>query len=271
MLYESIHMKISITGSSFKQMKTGNWDIAYKPYDWGNWGPITFLTNSTADEHNLSPFYISDMGFLSNNFILFQRGDTIVVIEYEESVIAEYPVFVNTSEYQYSDFIGINYNYSQNNYPRRGIHVVAVEIDSSGNRNLVYKFKPLNGPWEEKSLVKENCECRNPSLQKFWFTPGLIFEDSTSNGFRPFSVYDWEVEKDFEPIPDLLSGNVSDFKVDIPSIITFNPSPHIELEFFPHSYFVDSDSSLKIRLNKLESGDVVGDTLIKCNIQTKVD
>jgi hypothetical protein len=259
-LYEDFNHNIA-----FQTNENGNWDIAFIPYSSGSWGSTILLTNSSADEFNLSPFYISDIGFPSNNFILFQRGDTLVVLEYDETVIAEYPVFVNTAQYQYSEYIGINYNYSQSNYPRRGIHIVAVETDSSGNRNLVYKYKPFTGTWEEKSFIKENCECRNPSLQKFLYTPSLIFEDSTSSGFRPVSVYDWEVEKNFEPIPDLLSGNISDFNVDAPSIITFNPSPDIELEFFPHAYLVDSDSSLKIRLNKLESGHIVGDTLIEVN------
>jgi hypothetical protein len=249
-------------GIAFQTNENGNWDIAFRSYDYGDWGPITFLTNSPEDEFNLSPFYVSDAGFPSNNFVLFQRSDTIIVIEYSESVIAEYPVFVNTSEYQYSNYIGIYYSYSPNNYPRLGIHVVAVEIDSLGRRNLVYNYKPLNGQWEGKSIIKENCECSNPSLQYYWYSAALIFEDSTSSGFRPFSVYDWEVEKDFQLIPDLLSGNIADFKIDVPDIITSGPSPSLELEYFPHSYFVKDGDDLKIRLNKLESGDVVGDTLI---------
>jgi hypothetical protein len=248
-------------GIAFQTNQNGNWDIAYIPYSTGNWGPTIFLTNSFEDEINLSPFYMSDPGFPSNNFLLFQRADTIIVLEYNESIISEYPVFVNTSQYQYLDYIGIYYSYSPNNFPRSGIHVVAVEIDSLGNRSLVYKYKPLSGQWEEKSIIKENCDCRNPSLQRFYYPPGLIFEDSTSNGFRPYSVYDWEIEKDFELIPDLLSGNVSDFKVDVPDIIT-SPLPDIELEYFPHSYFIKNEEDLKIRLNKLELGDVVGDTLI---------
>jgi hypothetical protein len=255
-------------GIVFQTNENGNFDIAYIPYSTGNWGPTIFLTNSSQDEINLSTFYISDPGFISNNFILFQRSDTVIVLEYDESLVDEYPVFVNSTQYQYSDYIGIYYNYSPNNYPRTGIHVVAIEIDSLGIRNLVYKYKPLNGQWEEKSYIKENCECRNPSLQRFYFTPGLIFEDSTSGGFRPFSVYDWEVEKDFQLIPDLLSGNVSNFKIDLPDIITSNPSPDIELEYFPHSYFIKNGDDLKIRLNKLEYGDVVGDTLITVNYST---
>ena len=100
-------------------------------------------------------------------------------------------------------------------------------------------------PGRKKVLLKKIVNVRNPSLQRFYYTPGLIFEDSTSIGFKPFSVYDWEFEKDIEPIPDLLSGNVSHFKVDIPDIITSNPSPDIELEYFPHSYFVKNERRLK--------------------------
>jgi len=253
-------------GIVFQTNENGNWDIAYRPYDYGGWGPINFLTNSAADESNLSPFYANEPYYPMNNYILFQRADTIIVLEYNESFSEEYPVFVNTPQYQYSDYIGIYYNNSPNNYPREGIHVIAVETDSSGNRSLVYKYRPLNGQWEEKSFIKENCKGNNPSLQYYWYSAALIFEDSTSNGFRPFAVYDWDYEKDIEPIPDLLSGNINNFKVDRPDLITSGPSPNLELEFLPHSYFVKNGDDLKIRLNKMESGDIVGDTLI--DVQT---
>ncbi len=101
-----------------------------------------------------------------------------------------------------------------------------------------------NGKKKVSSKIIVNEEIR--SLQRFYYPPGLIFEDSTSSGFRPFSVYDWEVEKDFELIPDLLSGNVSDFKVDVPDIIT-SPLSDIELEYFPHSYFVSNEEDFKIK------------------------
>ncbi len=249
-------------GIVFQTNENGNRDIAYRPYDWGNWGPITFLTNSTTDEFNLSPFYANEPFYPMNNYVLFQRSDTIFALEYDESLISEEPVFVNTPQYQYSDYIGIYCFNAPNIYPRAGIHIIAVETDSSGNQDLVYKYKPLNGQWEEKNFIKENCECRNPSLQFYSFIPYLLFEDSTSDGIRPFSVYDWDYEKDIQPVPDLLSGNISDFKVDRPDLITLNPSPDIELEFFPHSYFVKNGEGLKIRLNKMESGVIVGDTLI---------
>ena len=248
-------------GIAYQTNENGNWDIAFRPFENGNWGETKFLTNTPEDEINLSPFYEWEAYGPLVNLILFQRLDTIFVLEYNESVISEYPVLVNSSQYYYTDFIGI---YCDNffNYPRKGIHVIAVENDMLGNKSLVYKYKPFNGQWEEKSFIKENCECKNPSLQFLAFTPHLIFEDSTSDGFRPFSVYDWDYEKDIQPIPDLLSGNISDFKVDRPDLITLNPSPYRELEYVPHSYFVKYEDDLKIRLNKWGTGALVGDTLI---------
>jgi len=250
----------------FQTNENGNWDIAFIPYENGNWGQITFLTNSPEDEFNLSPFYANEPFYPMINYVLFQRSDTIYALEYDESVITEYPVFINTPQYHYSDYIGIYCFNAPNVYPRAGIHIIAVETDSSENEDLVYKYKPLNGQWEEKSFIKENCNCSNPSLQFYSFLPYLLFEDSTSDGIRPFSVYDWDYEKNIQPVPDLLSGNISDFKVDRLDLITLNSSPDIELEYFPHSYFVKDEDNLKIRLNKLESGDVVGDTLI--DVQT---
>ena len=185
----------------FQTNENGNWDIAFIPYENGNWGQITFLTNSPQDEFNLSPFYANEPFYPMINYVLFQRSDTIYALEYDESVITEYPVFINTPQYHYSDYIGIYCFNAPNVYPRAGIHIIAVETDSSGNQDLVYKYKPLNGQWEEKSFIKENCECRNPSLQFLLFTQHLIFEDSTSDGFRPFSVYDWDYEKNIQPVP----------------------------------------------------------------------
>jgi hypothetical protein len=249
----------------FQTNENGNWDIAFIPYENGNWGQITFLTNSPEDEFNLSPFYANEPFYPMINYVLFQRSDTIYALEYDESVITEYPVFINTPQYYYSDYIGIYCFNAPNVYPRAGIHIIAVETDSSGNQDLVYKYKPLNGQWEEKSFIKENCNCSKPSLQFYSFLPYLLFEDSTSDGIRPFSVYDWDYEKNIQPVPDLLSGNISDFKVDRPDLITLNSSPDIELEYFPHSYFVKDEDNLKIRLNKMESGFIVGDTLIDLN------
>jgi hypothetical protein len=249
-------------GIAYQTNENGNWDIEFIPFDSGNWGTNTLLTNTQEDEINLSPFYANEQFNPMNNYVLFQRSDTIFVLEYNESMLEEYPVFVNTSQYHYSDYIGIYCHNGPNNFPRSGIHVVAVEIDSSGKRNLVYKYKSLIGQWEEKSFIKENCECKNPSLQFLEYSPYLIFEDSTSIGFRPFSVYDWEYERDIDTIPGLLSGNISNLNVDRPDLITLNPSPKIELEFFPHSYFINDGNELKIRLNALELGAVVGDTTI---------
>jgi hypothetical protein len=255
-------------GIVFQTNENGNWDIAYRPYENGNWGPITFLTNSTADEYNLSPFYANEPYYPMDNYILFQRSDTIIVLEYSDSFIAEYPVFVNSPQYQYSDYIGIFCFNAPNNYPRMGIHVIAVESDSSGNQSLVYKYKLLNGSWENKNIIKENCKCSNPILQFYEFSPYLIFEDPTSYGVRPFKVFDWDYEKDIDTIPNLVTGDISDFKVDRPDLITLNHSNNFELEYFPHSYFVKNGEDFKIRLNKLESGDIVGDTLIAVHHNT---
>ena len=119
-------------GIAFQTNEHGNWDIAFRPYVTGSWGPTIFLTSSSMDETNLSPFYTNDRFNPMNNYVLFQRSDTIFVLEYDESVISEEPVFVNTNQHQYSDFIGIYCFNAPNYYPRVGIHVIAVETDSAG-------------------------------------------------------------------------------------------------------------------------------------------
>jgi hypothetical protein len=105
-------------GIAYQTNENGNWDIAFRPFEGGNWGPVTFLTNSPEDEINLSPFYEWDAYGPQINYILSQRLDTIFVLEYDESVIAEEPVFVNTSQYHYTDFIGVYCFNAPNLYPK---------------------------------------------------------------------------------------------------------------------------------------------------------
>ncbi|MCW8809363.1 MAG: T9SS type A sorting domain-containing protein [Ignavibacteriaceae bacterium] len=246
----------------YQTNENGNWDIVYKLYNNGAWDSTIYLENSSADETNLSPFYSSDFGFPNDNFILFERSDTIIVLEYTNSIKTEYPVLVNSSQYNYSDYVGVYYYNTVGYYPRPGIHVIAVETDSSGKKNLISKYKPVSGGWDIKNIIKENCKCRNPELQFYSYIPHLTFEDSTSSGIRPFAVYDWEYEKEIDSIPDLLNGNISNFKVNRPDIITSNPFNPVEIEYLPHSYFLKNEDGLQIRLNKQELGSVVGDTLI---------
>ena len=70
------------------------------------------------------------------------------------------------------------------------------------------------------------------------------------------------LRKGLDSFPGLLNGNIFNFTVDRPDLITLNPSPNVELEYFPHCYFINEGNNLKIRLNALELGAVVGDTLI---------
>jgi hypothetical protein len=249
-------------GIVFQTNENGNWDVAYRPYENGNWGPITFLANSISEEYNLSPFYANEPYFPMNNYILFQRSDTVIVLEYAESLITEYPVFVNTPQYQYSDYIGVYYNNFSGNYPRMGIHVIAVETDSSGKKNLISKYKPLNGVWDIKNIIKEDCNCSHPIFQFYEFMPYLIFEDSTESGIRPFIVSDWEYLKDIDTIPYLPDGDITNFRIDRPDMITSKFSGSDQLEYYPHSYFLKNEDGFMLRVNRQELGSFVEDTLI---------
>jgi hypothetical protein len=248
-------------GIVFQTNENGNWDIAYRRFDYG-WDAVVFLTNSVEDEFNLSRFYLNEPGFPGNSFVLYERADTIIVLEYNITTKTEYPVLNNTTQYQYSDYIGVRYSGFSGNYPRPGIHVIAVETDSTGNKNLISKYKPENGEWESKNIIIENCECSNPTLQNYDFIPYLIFDDSTSSGIRQFKVYDWEMEKNIEEIQIQATGDVRNFRIDRPHIITELPNGTSELGPFPYSYFVVDSLGLKIRLNKEQTGTNTTDTLI---------
>jgi hypothetical protein len=249
----------------YQTIENGNWDIAYKLYNNGAWDSTIYLENSPADETNLSPFYTSDWGFPNDNFILFERSDTIIVLEYTSTMKTEFPVLVNSSQNHYSDYIGVYYYNAVGNYPRPGIHVIAVETDSLGNKNLISRYKPLNGNWDNKNNIRENCECRNLTFQFYEFMPYLIFEDSTEKGIRPFIISDWEYLKDIDTIPYLPSGDITNFRIDRPDMITSKVSGSDQIDYFPHSYFIKNENEFRIRLNKQELGDFVEDTLINVN------
>jgi hypothetical protein len=245
----------------YQTNENGNWDIAYKLYNNGGWDSTIYLENSSADEMNLSPFYNSDYGFPNDNFILFERSDTLIVLEYTNSTKTEFPVLVNSSQFHYSEYIGVYYNNFMGNYPRNGIHVIAIETDSLGKKNLISKYKPVSGVWDTKNIIKENCNCRNPVFQFYEFMPYLIFEDSTASGIRPFIVSDWEYLKDIDTIPYLPGGDITNFRIDRPDIITSKSSGD-QLEYYPHSYFLKNEDEFWLRLNRQEYGSYVEDTLI---------
>jgi hypothetical protein len=246
----------------YQTNENGSWDITYKLYDIGAWDSTVFLESSSIDETNLSPFYYSDWGFPNDNFILFERSDTIIVLEYTNTMKTEFPVLVNSSQYHYSNYFGVYYNNLMGNYPRNGIHVIAIETDSTGKKNLISKYKPVIGGWDNKNIIKENCNCRNPVFQFYEFQPYLIFEDSTVNGIRPFKVYDWEYLKDIDSIPYLPNGDITNFRIARPDFITSKASGLDQLEYYPHSYFLKNEDGFWLRLNRQELGSEAEDTLI---------
>jgi hypothetical protein len=205
---------------------------------------------------------VNELGFPGNSFIVYERSDTIFVLEYNESSRIEYPVLINTPQFHYSDYIGIQCFGFSGNYPRQGLHVIAVETDSAGSKNLISKHKPLSGNWETINVIKEDCDCSNPILQYYEFTPYLIFEDTLSSYRRSFKVYDWDLEKNIEEIPTQTGGDIRNFRIDRPHIITENQNNTSQIELYPHSYFIEDISSTKLRLNREETGNYTTDTLI---------
>ena len=255
--YEDFSMNVV-----YQTNENGNWDIACKLFNNGVWDSTIYLENTLEDETNLSPFYTSDFGYPNDNFILFERSDTIFVLQYNNSIRTEYPVLVNSSQFHYSDYFGVYYYNYTGNYPRPGIHVIAVETDSSGKKNLISKYKPLSGVWDIKNIIIEDCNCSHPNFQFYEFMPYLIFEDSTESGIRPFIVSDWEYLKDIDSIPYLPDGDITNFRIDRPDMITSKLSGSDQLEYFPHSYFLKNEDGFMLRLNRQELGSFVEDTLI---------
>ena len=44
-------------------------------------------------------------------------------------------------------------------------YVFAVEESNQIQKRIVRRFKPYNGNWQQKTIVKDNCDCYDISLQ----------------------------------------------------------------------------------------------------------
>lgn len=248
-------ININPTGSKglivFQTNRNGNWDIAYRKNINMVWGDVEYIANSTEDEINPTHFYSSEP-YNDYESILFQKGDTIFSAEFTQNSLLVEPVFINSSDYSYSDYTGIVYYNFGGASPAPGYHVIAVETDVNSNRRLVSKHKPIGLQWGFVNVILDSCDCTDPTFQYINDWPiNLIYEDTLNSERRLFSIKDWELNKVIDTVEISYSGNLNNFSSDIGYIVTKsgNVKQSAQSNSYPHSYYVHYNDELKIRLN----------------------
>lgn len=245
--------------------RNGNLDIAFKPYVYGNYGDINFLTTSQEDEYDYKILTSNEYGFGDSTRLLFRRADEIIYLTHLNNSVSSHPVFKDDSNSTYTEFTGIRYSNYLGGIPRDGLFIIAVETNNPGSKRLVSRFRDPNFQWHNKSIILDNCDCSNPDFQMIhWFQPMLSYEDTVNGERRLFYIEDWDLTKLPVEVDLPFIGNISHFKSDMPSMITrpYEKKKKDEFPYLPHTYFVDSNGTKSIRLNKFEFGWGPGDTLI---------
>ena len=253
------------SGLLYQSNKNGNWDIVLLPDSNGNWGTLKYLTNSVADE--ITPKYFESLNnYRDSTNILFRRNDDIVFLSYKQNQIKEDVVFQNNSEFKYSEFVGLEIEYWG---VISGHYVFAIEEDSSHQKRIVRRFKPFNGNWQLKTIVKDDCDCSDISLQVSGYSPwGLFYQDSLQGQRRFYMIEDPIYIYGIFLVPIEDGGNLSSF--DLYALLLVGRG--LEKSYFdpdlymPHTYLVEQNGMNKIRIDITEWGLWNYDSLLQVSI-----
>ena len=252
-------------GLLFQTNENGNWDVVLIPDSNGNFGYPKFLTSSLNDEFSPKFFESTNM-FQDSVNILFRRQNDIVFLSYKNNQIKEDVVFSDSVNLHYSEFVGLETGdwgiYS-------GHYVYAIEESNILQKKIVRRFKPANGNWQSKSVVLDNCDCQDISLQVSGYNPwGLFFLDTLQNQKRLFTIED-PIAVTSPQIVDIdHEGDISSF--DMYSLLIVGEElskPEYEPEFYmPYSYLLKNGDNTKIRINKYDIGYWPEDSLVSVSL-----
>jgi len=251
----------SNSGLLFQTNQNGNWDIVLIPDSNGIFGNPVFLASSPNDE--FSPkFFESTNLFRDSVNILLKRQNDIVFLTYKQNQINEEIIFQDNLDYHYTEFVGLEtYDWELNG----GHYVFAVEENDSTKR-IVRRFKPFNGSWQPQTIVKDNCDCSDISLQvSGYITWGLFYQDTVHTNKRLFIIED--------PVsitsPQLVNieheGNISSF--DMYSLLIVGKKldkQFYDFDFYmPYTFLVENSGITKVRIDLSEYGIWDTDSLIQ--------
>ncbi|HRQ55277.1 MAG TPA: T9SS type A sorting domain-containing protein [Ignavibacteriaceae bacterium] len=255
----------SNSGLLYQTNKNGNWDIALLPYSNNNWGMLKYLTNSLADETD-PKFFESTNSFPDSVNVLFKRNDDIVHLSYNQNQISEETVFQNTSQFTYTEFVGLDFYLWA---PFDGLYVFAIEQDNSNQKRIVRKFKPTGGEWQEKIIVKDSCDCSGLSLQvSDYMIWGLFYLDSLQGQKRYYMVEDPITVHSIAPLEIEYEGNLSSFEMYSLLIVgkNINKENLDPIFYMPYTYLLENNGVRKVRISLIDFGYWDTDSLVQVSV-----
>ena len=253
-------------GLIYQSNQNGNWDIIYLPVTNNIFGAPVFLTNSSEDETEPKLFE-STTTFQDSLNILFKRDDHIAFLSYKNNQINEDIIFQDSVNRHYTEFAGLE---TEDWGIFAGHYVFAIEESTSGEQRIVRRFKPFDGNWQPKTIVLDNCECKELSFQvsgyNLW---GLFFLDTLQNENRLFIIED-PIAGSSPQIVDIdYEGNISSFEMYSLLIVGKDQfgNQKADPEFYmPYSYLLHQVDGTKIRVNKYDVAYFVEDSLVSVSI-----
>ncbi len=254
-------------GLLYQTNKNGNWDIMLLPDSSGVWKSPRFLTNSLSDE--ISPKFFETMSSWEDSArILFERDDKLVYLSFKENIVNEEIVFQNKSDITYYNFTGLQTGYGG---ATAGFYVYAIE-DSSNHKKIVSRYKPFNGTWKNTTILKDNCDCDDLSVQiagyAFW---GLFYSDTVSAQRRLFVIQDDPSISN--PQSELVEirpdGNLSSF--DLFALLLVGKRNFINhvtdyYLYFPYTFIVEQAGKIRVRTDISSLGFWDRDSLIETSV-----
>jgi hypothetical protein len=256
------------SGLLFQSNQNGNWDIVLIPETNDVWSEPKFLTNSTADE--IDPKYFESIGSYYNRDstnILFKRGNDIVFLSYKQNQITENVIFQNTADLSYSEIVGLE---TKEWEVSAGHYVFAIEENNSHQKKIVKRFKPFNGAWQQKTIIKDNCDCSDLSVQVYNYNYlGLVYQD-TLNGQRRFYVIENPTTNStvFE-LPIGREGNLASFDSYSLLIIgkELNKTTNEPDLYVPYTFLVRQNGTTKVRYDISDLGFWLMDSVAQVSVQ----
>lgn len=253
-------------GLIYQTNQNGNWDIVLLPDSNRVWKSPRFLTNSLADE--VMPKFFETMSFWDDSTrIIFERDGKIIFSSTEDKNLNEEVIFQNDTNITYYDFAGLQTDSWCTN---PGFYVYAIQ-DSSNHKKIVSRYKPFNGTWNNKTVIKNECDCENLSIQisgyAFW---GLFYSDTVSTNRRFFTIQDpFSSNLNTELVDVKAEGNLFSFNLYALLIVgkrnLLNSSNNYET-YFPYTFVVENEGKTMVRTDFSQFGFWGKDSLVQTSI-----
>lgn len=246
----------------------GNWDIAYRSYQNGNWDSVKVISDSSADDIN--PSLIK--GYYSSNSegIVYQKGNSIFIYTKHDSVEDNQSVLSGNDSIKYSNPAAANFSIYINGQWQNAIVVAALQAIKPNDSKIIIKEFSLTSS-ADTTFAADEGDVKNLHFSSGYYPNNLIYDkkvnDSASvysynvNGGNPYKLI----------INDTLDGNFSNLQFEN-SFFPIVTKSIQKVTGFPYMYNFDRRDSNFVVLSNENYSD--RDTLIYLKInnsKTSID